>query len=103
MRLYTLYPKGGSFSNKTIDYQGTELSIAAESIKQAFYFAHNLAWSAGPESPAGIVEHYQRGGGERGWHRLWCGCRIHGGIGLRNAMPKTEIVGAMRSHTCAEA
>lgn len=100
MRLYTLYPTGCSFSNKTVDYQGTELSIAAESIKQAFHFAYNQSWSDGPDSPAGIVELYQRGGGKRGWHQLWCGCRIHGGIGLRNAMPRSEIVNAMRSHSC---
>jgi len=103
MRLYTLYPTGGGFSNKTIDYRGIELSVAADSIKQAFFFAYKKARSAGPLSPAGIVEFYQRSGDDRGWHQLWCGCRMHRGIGLRNGMTKTEIVAAMRSHTCGGA
>jgi hypothetical protein len=53
MRLYTLYPTIDGYSNKTIDYNGVELSIAAESIKRAFYFAYNDVWAEGPENPSG--------------------------------------------------
>ena len=34
-KVYVLFPHGGSFSVKTIDYHGTELSVAATSVRQA--------------------------------------------------------------------
>lgn len=102
MKLYTLYPTPSGFSVKSVDYDGRTYKIAAESVSQAFYFAHNQRWTQGPDSPAGIVEVYQRGGNEEGWHSLWCGCRIHWGIGLEHLMTRTALVRAMREHKCNE-
>lgn len=39
-KVYALFPHGGSFSVKTIDYHGTELSVAATSVRQAYALAH---------------------------------------------------------------
>lgn len=100
MKLYTLYPTSSGFSAKSVEYDGRSYEIAAESVKQAFYLAHNSRWSLGPDDPSGIVEFYQRGGSEAGWHTLWCGCRIHGGIGLKHLMSKAALVQAMRTHQC---
>jgi len=100
MRIYTLYSSYSGFSVKSVDYHGTTYKVAAESVKQAFFFAHNQKWSDGPDASAGIVEIYHRGGDKQGWHQLWCGCKIHGGLGIKNAMTKTALVKAMRSHEC---
>ncbi|KRF11035.1 hypothetical protein ASH02_19555 [Nocardioides sp. Soil796] len=101
LKLYTLYPSLTGFSVKSVDYDGRTSKIAAESVKQAYFYAHKVQWSQGPDSPAGIVEIYQRGGHDDGWHSLWCGCRIHWGIGLQHLMSKTALVRAMRDHECS--
>ena len=51
-----LFPHGGSFSVKTIDYHGTELSVAATSVRQAYALAYKGIW-IDPEHtyPTGIV------------------------------------------------
>ena len=100
MKLYTLYPYVHGFSVKTIDYDGRSYKIAAESVRQAYCFAHHDLWEQSPDNPAGIVEIYQRAGHEEGWHTLWCGCRIHWGIGLQHLMTKTSLVRAMHEHEC---
>lgn len=100
MKLYTLYPTSSGFSVKSVDYDGRLFEIAAESVKHAFYLAHNVRWSRGPNDPTGIVEFYQRGGPDAGWHKLWCGCQVHGGIGLKHLMSETALVRAMRAHQC---
>ena len=73
-KVYALFPHGGSFSVKTIDYHGTELSVAATSVRQAYALAHKGIW-IDPEHthPVGIVSIYRRATG----FTLWCGCSGH--------------------------
>ena len=73
-KVYVLFPHGGSFSVKTIDYHGTELSVAATSVRQAYALAHQDIW-IDPEHthPTGIVSIYRRATG----FTLWCGCSGH--------------------------
>ena len=73
-KVYELYPRYGSFSVKTVDYQGTALSVAATSVRQAYALAHRGIW-IDPEHthPTGIVAIYRRATG----FTLWCGCSGH--------------------------
>jgi hypothetical protein len=97
-RIYTLYPTIGGFSNYTEDYDGILLYIAALNNKQAHYFAHRGQWLSNLESPAGIVEQYTRGAGPPGDHRLYCGCQILGGTGVKNADGVQRIREVLRVH-----
>ena len=94
MKIYTLYPTGGSFSNNTIDYQGEILDIAAVSNKQAHYFAHKGIWAKDPDNPAGIVLRYKRDVG----HRLWDGCEDFAGLDIHHGSGKRAITAAMKAH-----
>lgn len=58
-RVYTLFPYGGSFSCRTADYCGTEYTVAATSIRQAYAVAHQRVWiNSEAEHPVGIVSIY---------------------------------------------
>jgi|tagenome__1003787_1003787.scaffolds.fasta_scaffold16436492_1 hypothetical protein len=98
VKTYDLYPCGRGFSAKTADYQGEIIQVVAVSIRQAYYLAGKTIWADGPDRPVGVVEHYTKNGPEEGWHRLWCGCRIHGGIRLQHGAGKRAIATAMRAH-----
>ena len=74
IKVYVLFPHGGSFSVKTIDYHGTELSVAAMSVRQAYALAYKGVWiDPSHRYPVGIVCMYDRSTG----HTLWCGCSGH--------------------------
>ncbi|RNM11734.1 hypothetical protein [Nocardioides pocheonensis] len=97
-KIYHLYPSGAGFSNNTVDYHGTLYAVAAVNNRQARYFAHNDVWATDASQPQGIVEIYQRGAGEPGDHRLWCGCQIFGGLGLQHMEGVRAIRAAMHGH-----
>lgn len=96
-RIYQLYPTLSGFSAKTIDYHGEQLHVAAVSIKQAMFFAHQSRWADSADNPLGIVEKYKRDAGAPGDHWLWCGCRIFGGL-FQDKQTKTSITRTMREH-----
>ena len=98
VRLYEIYPAAGGFSAKTVDYRGEIVKVAAVSIRQAYALAARRDGLEGPDQPVGIVEHYTKNGPPDGWHRLWDGCRIHGGIGLKHGASRTAITQAMQRH-----
>lgn len=100
MRLYTLFPTTRGFSNKTIDYHGEDLMIAAESIRQAYAFAHNDTWATSSKQPRGIVATYEREGHRDGWYLLWCGCRVFD-VGFQHGMTSTAIMRVMARHEAA--
>jgi hypothetical protein len=97
-RIYTLFPTSDGFSNHTADNNGSVLYIAASSNRQAYYFAHQRIWVSDMELPAGIVEWYTRGGRPPGDHRLYCGCQIFGGSGVKDADGVKRIREALRAH-----
>ena len=104
VRLYELYPGGRSgLSTQTKDYHGEWYKVAAVSIRQAYWLVGNRQWAAGPDEPVGVVEHYTKYGPPEGWHRLWDGCRIHGGLGLDHGASRTAIAEAMRAHLAKHA
>ena len=73
-RVYTLYPRSGGFSVQTVDYQGTEYTVAATSVRQAYAVAHKDVWIEPTDAhPVGIVCVYRRDRGPT----LWCGCSGH--------------------------
>jgi hypothetical protein len=44
IKVYTLFPHFGSYSVQTVDYHGTELTVAATSVRQAYAVAHKNVW-----------------------------------------------------------
>jgi hypothetical protein len=66
VRVYELYPVGGGYSVKTIDYEGVIYAIAATSVKQAYYFAYNEVWAKDAEKPRGILWKYNKWAKEEG-------------------------------------
>jgi hypothetical protein len=98
IKVYNLFPSWRGLSAMTADYHGETIKVAAASIRQAYYLAGRMVWSGGPDQPLGVLEHYTRDGPDEGWHLLWCGCRIHGGIGLKHGAGKRAIVAAMQTH-----
>lgn len=73
-RIYVLYPHGDSFSMQTADYCGTEFTVAATSVRQAYAVAHKDVWINPTDAhPVGIVAVYRRAQGTT----LWCGCTGH--------------------------
>jgi hypothetical protein len=98
VRLYEIYPRGGGFSTRTVDYHGQAISVAAVSIRQAYWLAGRGMWASSADNPVGIVESYGRNSHPGGWYRLWDGCRIHGGLCLDRAASRTAITRAMRRH-----
>lgn len=99
VKIYSLFPDGVGYSNNTVDYHGESWKVAAVSNRQAHYYATNSIWAGGP-GEGGVVEVYRRGWGEPGDHRLWCGCRIYGGIGIEHGDDVRKIKGAMVEHDC---
>jgi hypothetical protein len=97
-KLYHLFGYPDELSARTVDYHGWMCSVAAVSIKQAYYFAGNRVWATDPEDPLGIVEIYNRGAGAPGDHQMFDGCRIYGGLGLEHGAGKSVIGRAMRAH-----
>lgn len=96
-KIYELYPHRGSFSTKTVNYNGTTYAVAATSIRQAFAVAHAESWIDPHDShPVGIVSIYSVPTG----YTLWCGCRGHhltGGY-VRHAAGVTALRAAIKSH-----
>jgi hypothetical protein len=96
--LYTTYD--GRVSNKTTDYHGELIQVAAVSIRQAYYLAGHNEWADQP-GDTGIVSYYWRSGpkGDGGPdHLLWCGCYIYGGLNIEHMSSKTRMVKAMIEH-----
>jgi hypothetical protein len=89
VKVYELYPVGGGFSSKTIDYRGEIFAVAAVSIKQAYYFAGNRIWAEDATNPKGILWVYNKfnnpdtkyWNGSSGW-----------GLGPRHGAGKREIL-----------
>lgn len=98
IRIYELFDGPRGLSAQTRDYHGILYMVSAVSIRQAYYLAGHMQWASDLDKPIGIVEHYTRGGADEGWWQLWCGCRIHHGLGIRHGTPKTRISAAMRAH-----
>lgn len=100
-RVYTLYPKGSSFSNKSQDYAGEQWHVLTDSLRQAYFYAYQQIGAQGPEKPEGIIERYRRGGwGDgQGWHALWCGCRLHEFYGFEHGKTRAAVVRTMNTHT----
>lgn len=98
VKVYDLFPCGRGLSAMTADYHGETITVAAGSIRQAYYLAGRMVWSGGPGQLVGVVERYTRGGPDEGWYQLWCGCRIHGGLCLKHGAGQRAIVAAMRRH-----
>jgi|SRR5680860_1202784 len=98
LKVYQLYPMGGGFSNNTENYDGTYYYVAAVNNKQAHFFARSGLWAKTIENPAGIVDVYTRSSSPQGWHRLWCGCRIHGGIGVEHNQGVRALRAALAAH-----
>jgi hypothetical protein len=77
IRVYELYPVPvGGFSNRTDDYSGTRVAVAASSSKQAHDLAGSDVWAAAPDEPLGILWVARRG--EAPDHRLFNGDRRYG-------------------------
>lgn len=97
VKIYELYPRRGSFSTKTIDYNGTAHLVAATSIRQAFAVAHQGTWINPHDThPVGIVSVYSAQSG----NTLWCGCRGHDlTVGhVRHGAGVTALRAATKSH-----
>lgn len=98
LRVYEVYQGPLGLSAQTAAYRGEFYIVAAASIRQAYWLIGHRQWAAGSDRPTGIIEHYTRGGPPEGWHRLWDGCRIHHGLGIRHGATKTALLKAMRAH-----
>lgn len=98
LRIYEVYEGPHGLSAQTVDYRGEFYIVAAMSIKQAYWLIGHRQWSDSPQKIVGIVEHYTRNGAPEGWHRLWDGCRIHHGLGIRHGASKTALSTAMQRH-----
>lgn len=99
IKIYELYPRRGSFSVKTDDYDGTMLTVAATSVRQAYAMAHHDNWiSADDVHPVGIVSIDRRHTGTT----LWCGCSGHGVTGgsVRHGAGITALRKAIEAHRC---
>jgi len=69
VRVYTIFPRrDGSFSTKTADYDGRSISVAAKSVKQAYWLAGNGVWADSAESPVGVLSEYVKPKGTRYWY-----------------------------------
>jgi hypothetical protein len=97
-RIYEIYEGPSGLSTQTVDYRGEFYIVAAVSIRQAYWLIGNRQWAASSDRFIGIIEHYTRNGPPEGWHRLWDGCRIHHGLGIRHGAAKTSLLKAMRAH-----
>jgi hypothetical protein len=96
VKVYELYPVPGGFSNRTTDYSGTTIAVAAASNDQAHDLAQKDVWAADPDDPLGILWVYRRG--ETPDHKLFNGDRVYGNeVGVRHGASKRAIVTWMRS------
>jgi hypothetical protein len=97
-KIYTLFPCFGSYSVQTVDYHGTELFVAATSVRQAYAVAHKDIWiDPARDHPVGIVAIYSRDVGTT----LWCGCHghhVHGGV--RHGDGIRALRAAISAHDC---
>lgn len=97
IRTYQLYPTVNGYSNRSVDYRGTVVTIAAKSIKQAYYLAGNGIWFGDENAPVGILEWYRRGKGSIYWSSR--DEFTHQGPHFDNNMSKTEIVEKVKSYS----
>jgi hypothetical protein len=97
IRIYDLHPRRGSFSTKTVNFNGTTFTVAAISIEQAFAVAHQHVWINPNDShPVGVVSVCRIPSGLT----LWCGCvgnYLTGGR-VRRGMGVTALRAAIRAH-----
>ena len=98
MRIFQLYPAGAGFSNEVHDFEVNCHYVAAGGVRQAYYFANQEKWSAGPESPGGIVAIHTRCEDARELHDLWCGCLLSAGIGISHGDGERLLKAAMYRH-----
>lgn len=99
IRVYDLFPYWGGFSVKTVDYQGTTLTVAATSVRQAYALAYKYIWIVPADHhPVGIVSI------ERGTTgtTLWCGCSGHNVTGgyVPHGAGITALRKAIEAHQC---
>lgn len=84
VKVYHLYPTMGGYTAKSIAYHGQYVAVAAVSIKQAYYFAHNDIWAESVERPAGKLYEYYRGSGTKVFTGRWTAdARLKHGAGIR--------------------
>jgi hypothetical protein len=77
IKVYELHPlPNGRFSNRTADYAGITVAVAAPSSEQAHALAAAGSWAAGPDNPVGILWEYRRG--QKPDHHLFNGERVYG-------------------------
>lgn len=99
IKAYELFPHWGSFSTKTVDYNGTKYTVAATSMRQAYALAHQSSWiHPTDERPVGILSIYRRATGTT----LWCGCSGHNVTGgqARHGAGVRAIRKAVEAHDC---
>jgi len=93
IKVYELFPVGGSFSNDTRDYAGKTVAVAATSSRQAHALAHKRVWATDAESPMGMLCVYERG--QPPDHALFNGDRVVGSQ-VRHGAGKRAIRAWMR-------
>lgn len=101
IRIYHLYPCGDAFSVQTVNYHGTEITVSAISIQQAYAVAYKDSWiNPSDTHPVGIVSIYRRTTGTT----LWCGCRGHHVIDgqVRHGAGIRALREAINAHHCED-
>lgn len=95
VKTYHLYglPGGGHLSNQMFDYRGQATAVAAVSIKQAFYYAHNNVWAEDPDNPRGILSVYNRL--SQPDTKLWTGVKLFGGQMPEHMASKRQTIAWM--------
>jgi hypothetical protein len=105
IRIYELFPLWrGGFSVKTIDYDGTTLTVAATSVRQAYALAYKESWIDPVDIDlvgihlVGIVSIERRTSGIK----LWCGCHGHNLTGgyVPHGAGITALRKAIEAHQC---
>ena len=97
VRVYELYPAAsGGFSNRTDDYSGTIVAVAASSNEQAHDLAQNDVWATNPDEPGGILWVSRKVAGHD--HRLFNGDEVYGNqvFEVRHGANERNIVAWMR-------
>lgn len=98
LKVYQLYPRGRSFSDRSADYRGALVDVMATSALDARRFAASGRWADfEDERPLGVLQEAGRDG-----HHLACGCIIQQPPGFTHGQGIRAVRECIASHrpTC---